>query len=400
MPSPVLEISGLTVRYQRRRRSPESIAVRGVSIDIGVGETVGLVGESGSGKSSIGNAVLGLVPAASGRIAFDGREITGLQGHARRALARDIQAVFQDPYTSFNPHRTVGQSVGETLTTVPDMTPAKRAARMREMLERVGLDGTAARRYPSQFSGGQRQRIAIARALMPSPRLVVCDESVSALDLSVQAQVLNLFMELQRDFGVSYLFITHDLSVVQHISNRVAVLKKGELLEFGPTDDVIGAPSTAYTRQLLAAAPVPDPDAQMLRRTAGRAWRALTSGEAADRSAATSEERAQWQRDIERLAVYEAARTRNARIGDQILAHLDSASVSQAACAVHKILFESGVADRQAAGSFALAEIRSSGADTTLLRRLADAIRDGDVTTALSAVDRLWTRQAAKPASV
>ncbi|MBM2614693.1 ABC transporter ATP-binding protein [Actinoplanes sp. LDG1-06] len=365
MRSPLLEISDLTISYRGRRRRAAATAVDSVSLDIGVGETVGLVGESGSGKSSLGNAVLGLVPPVSGRIQFGGRDITHLRGSARRPLATEIQAVFQDPYSSLNPYRTVGQSVLETLT-ASTMPPAQREARLGEMLTRVGLDRSAAERYPSQFSGGQRQRIAIARALMPAPKLVVCDESVSALDLSVQAQVLNLFVELQRDLGVSYLFITHDLSVVRHVSHRVAVLRQGRLMEFDRTEDVIGDPSTTYTRRLLAAAPVPDVEVQSMRRAAGRAWRALSAGDDGDRAA--------WQRAVERLAV----RTGNALLADR----LADAPVAEA----HRLLFEAGTADPEAAGSITL----TAPGDTATVRNLAAALHARDLVAARAAHDTLW----------
>ncbi len=263
----LLEVDAVTVVYTaQRRRSDSGPALNAVSLKVLAGETVALVGESGSGKSTLGNAVLGLVKCAGGRIRLDGQEITNATPRERRRLSQEIQAVFQDPYSSFNPNRTVGQTVSETLTTVRGLSRADVANRVGDMLERVGLDRDAARRYPSQFSGGQRQRIAIARALLPTPRLVVCDEAVSALDLSVQAQVLNLLASLQRELGVAYLFITHDMSVVEHVSQRVVVLRGGELVETGPTSEVMTSPREDYTRALIDAAPVANSKEQELRR--------------------------------------------------------------------------------------------------------------------------------------
>ncbi|WP_067460172.1 ATP-binding cassette domain-containing protein [Actinomadura macra] len=263
---PLLEVAGVTVRYQGRRRLRSTSALTEVSLDVRPGETVGLVGESGSGKTTLGKAVLGLVPVAHGAVRLDGRDITRLGGRERRALSRDVQVVFQNPYLSFNPSRTVGQTVAETTTMLRDMRPAQVAARMAEMLEAVGLDGAAAGRYPGQFSGGQLQRIAIARALMPSPRLLICDEAVSALDLSVQAQVLNLLADLRERHGLAYLFITHDLAVVRHLADRVVVLRRGRVVESGTVTEVCEHPRHSYTRALLAAAPVADPGEQARRR--------------------------------------------------------------------------------------------------------------------------------------
>jgi ABC-type oligopeptide transport system ATPase subunit len=261
----LLEVSALTVRYRR------TIALRDVSLTVAPGETVALVGESGSGKSTLGNAILGLVPAAAGSIRFDGTDITGFgitgfSARRRRPLTKDIQAVFQDPYGSLNPVRPVGQALAEPLLAHEKLSRAATAARVSAALERVGLSADAAARYPAQFSGGQRQRIAIARALMLSPRLIVCDEPLSALDLSVQAQVLNLLTAVQRESGVGYLFITHDLAIVPHIAHRVVVLYQGRVVETGPVSQVCDHPSDPYTRRLIAAAPVPDPALQRARR--------------------------------------------------------------------------------------------------------------------------------------
>ena len=267
----LLEIRDLSVVYRGRGRRKDKVALEGVSVNVRAGETLGLVGESGSGKSTLGGCVLGLVRPAHGQVVFDGKDVARLSGRDRRALSTQIQAVFQDPYSSFNPHRTIEQTVGETLTNLPTQSRPERRARIVAMLERVGLDQSALGKFPAQFSGGQRQRIAIARALLPEPRLVVCDESVSALDLSVQAQVLNLLLELQRERGVAYLFITHDLAVVRHMSNRIAVLEHGHLVEEGDARQVTEHPTQPYTRRLINASPQADPDVQDARRATRRA---------------------------------------------------------------------------------------------------------------------------------
>jgi ABC-type oligopeptide transport system ATPase subunit len=298
----LLEVRDLGVTYRGRGRRKDKIALDGVSITIEAGETLGLVGESGSGKSTLGGCVLGLVHPARGRIVFDGRDVTHLSSRDRRALSAHIQAVFQDPYSSFNPHRTIEQTVGETLTNERDLSRAARRSRIVEMLERVGLDQSALEKFPAQFSGGQRQRIAIARALLPDPRLVVCDESVSALDLSVQAQVLNLLLELQRERGVAYLFITHDLSVVKHMSNRIAVLEHGRLVEDGEAGQVTEHPAQPYTRRLITASPQADPDVQDARRAVRKAMARAVAEDVADRGA----HRALLLHALEKQAVAEA----------------------------------------------------------------------------------------------
>jgi oligopeptide/dipeptide ABC transporter ATP-binding protein len=251
--SKLLEVSDLHVSFRARRR--EIAAVRGVSFDVAGGETVGLVGESGSGKTTIARAVLGLVPAKSGSIKLSGRETLGLRGGARRELARSLQVVFQDPYSSLNPALKVGASLAEPLRLLRGVGADEARQRMANLLERVGLEPRAAERYPSSFSGGQRQRVAIARALMCSPELVICDEAVSALDLSVQAQVLNLLRALQREFELSYVFITHDLDVVRYMSQRIVVLYRGRVLEHGPAEVVARQPRHPYTQALIAAKP-------------------------------------------------------------------------------------------------------------------------------------------------
>jgi ABC-type glutathione transport system ATPase component len=262
----LLDVSALAVRYRRGPRKPPFTALRDVTLTIAPGETVALVGESGSGKSTLGNAVLGLVPVASGTITFDGADVTRPSPRRRRALTRHIQAVFQDPYGSLNPVRPIGQALAEPLRAHQRLDRTTTATRVRAALERVGLSADAAALYPGQFSGGQRQRIAIARALMLSPRLIICDEPLSALDLSVQAQVLNLLKALQRELGVGYLFITHDLAVVPHIAHRVVVLYRGQVVETGTVSQVCGHPSHPYTQRLISAAPVPDPAQQRARR--------------------------------------------------------------------------------------------------------------------------------------
>ncbi|MEV8516092.1 ABC transporter ATP-binding protein [Dactylosporangium sp. NPDC051484] len=232
-------------------------AVDGVSLTVAAAQTVALVGESGSGKSSIARAVLGLTPTAGGSILFQDTDITHFTNRQRRTLHASMQAVFQDPYASLNPARTIGKSLVETLR--PQRVDSDVArSRATAMLERVGLPRSAIDRYPAQFSGGQRQRIAIARALMTQARLVICDEPVSALDLSVQAQILNILRDLQDTLGVSYLFISHDLPVVRHIAHRTVVLYRGQVMEAGPTRAVHDSPAHPYTRLLLDSVPAPD----------------------------------------------------------------------------------------------------------------------------------------------
>ena len=274
----LLEISDLHLSYPGRSFRARPVPVlHGVSLSIAKGEALGLVGESGSGKTTIGRAVLGLASPSRGSIRFEGRDVTHLTGNARRALAGDIQVVFQDPYTSLNPSLTVGDILAEPLT-VQGRTPAQARERVRHLLDQVQLPADAYHRLPREFSGGQRQRVAIARALALDPKLIVCDEPVSALDLSTQARVMDLLLEIQRRTGVAYLFISHDLAVVRHISHRTAVIHRGHIVETGTTAEVTGSPQDPYTRRLLLAAPVPDPVAQRARRAERQRLRtAMTS---------------------------------------------------------------------------------------------------------------------------
>ena len=234
-------------------------AVDGVSFDIPEGETLGLVGESGSGKSTTGYCVLQLLKPTTGTVMFMGKDLTKLRGAELREMRREMQIVFQDPYSSLNPRMTVGNIVAEPLLVHAIGTRRSREARVRDLLETVGFNPDFTNRYPHEFSGGQRQRIGIARALALNPRLIVCDEPVSALDVSIQAQILNLLKDLQRDLGLAYLFVAHDLAVVRAMSDRIAVMNNGKLVEVGPAAQVYNTPQEDYTKALLAAVPVPDP---------------------------------------------------------------------------------------------------------------------------------------------
>ncbi len=266
MTETLLDVRDVVVEYPLKgfRKEPFK-ALKGVSLDIRPGETVGLVGESGSGKTTLGRAVLGLAPVTGGSIKYRGQEISKATRAQRKELSHEIQVVFQDPYTSLNPSMTIEQILTEPLTVrkVERQAANKRVA---ELLDQVRLPHGAAHRLPREFSGGQRQRIAIARALALDPKLIVCDEPVSALDLSTQATVLDLFIEIQERSGVAYLFVSHDLAVVRHLSHRVAVMYHGEIVEWGDGEQVTGEPEHPYTQRLFMAAPVPDPDRQAQRR--------------------------------------------------------------------------------------------------------------------------------------
>lgn len=279
MTEPLLDVRDVQVRYPGRGlRSGGFLALRGVSLDVREGETVGLVGESGSGKTTLGRAILGLAPVTSGSITYRGREISGLSRRLRRELSDQVQVVFQDPYSSLNPSMTIEAILSEPLT-ARGRSGGEARNRIGELLEQVALPSDAGRRLPREFSGGQRQRIAIARALALEPRLIVCDEAVSALDLSNQSRILRLLTEIQESSGVSYLFVSHDLAVVRHISHRVAVMYRGEIVESGDGDTVTSDPRHPYTRRLLLAAPVPDPDLQAGRRAARAALKTRENDE-------------------------------------------------------------------------------------------------------------------------
>jgi ABC-type oligopeptide transport system ATPase subunit len=271
----LLEVRDLVKRFPVKRgliveRTVDYVeAVAGVSFDIEAGKTLGLVGESGSGKSTTGFCVLQLLRPTSGSVRFDGQELTELEGEELRRVRRDAQIVFQDPYSSLDPRMTVGNIVGEPLIVHKVGSRRDRQVRVRELLDVVGFDPTYVNRYPHEFSGGQRQRIGIARALALSPRLIVCDEPVSALDVSIQAQIINLLKDLQREFNLAYLFIAHDLAVVRSVSDRIAVMHRGHIVETGPANEVYERPKEDYTKALLAAVPVPDP-ARMRERKSDR----------------------------------------------------------------------------------------------------------------------------------
>ena len=259
------------VRDWLGRRRAAVRAVDGVSLEIGRGETLGLVGESGCGKSTLGRVLLRLIEADAGDIRFAGRDVRGLTGNELRRLRAEAQMVFQDPYASLNPRMTVGDAIAEPLALHDTVPSAERRRRVAELLSLVGLRPAQARRYPHEFSGGQRQRIGIARALAANPKLLVCDEPVSALDVSIQAQIINLLQALKGRFGLSLLFIAHDLAVVRHVADRIAVMYLGRVVETAPAVRLFATPRHPYTRALLAAVPIPDP--------ALRRERALLGGE-------------------------------------------------------------------------------------------------------------------------
>ena len=269
---PLLVVEGLEKHFPVRsgflidRTVGHVKAVDGVSFSIEEGTTLGLVGESGSGKSTTGYCVLQLLQPTAGSIRFEGAELTDLKGEALRRMRRQMQIVFQDPYSSLNPRMTVGDIVSEPMEVHGIGTRKSRRDSVRRLLDVVGFDPTFTNRYPHEFSGGQRQRIGIARALALNPKLIVCDEPVSALDVSIQAQILNLLRDLQRDFGLTYLFIAHDLAVVRAMSDTIAVMNQGKLVEIGPAEQVYTSPENEYTKALLTAVPVADPRRQRERK--------------------------------------------------------------------------------------------------------------------------------------
>ena len=281
MTETLLDVQDLVVRFPvfggvLLRRVGEVEAVKGISFQLHRGETLGLVGESGCGKTTVGRAIINILRAMSYRVEISGRilyhhasgivDLAPLSRTQMRPYRADIQMVFQDPYSSLNPRKTVDQIVGEPLRIHTKMSRAERADRVRWLLEKVGLSGRHVNRYPHEFSGGQRQRIGIARALATNPKIVIADEPVSALDVSIQAQVINLMQDLQQEFGLSYIFIAHDLSVVRHISNRIAVMSWGNIVEIGPAERIYQHPEHPYSKTLLAAAPRPDPAFNRARR--------------------------------------------------------------------------------------------------------------------------------------
>jgi oligopeptide transport system ATP-binding protein len=245
-------------------------AVDGVSFQVEEGETLGLVGESGSGKSTTGYCILQLLKPTAGSVLYQGKELTKLGREEIRKMRREMQIVFQDPYSSLDPRMTVGDIVSEPLEVHGVGTRRNRRARVRELLDVVGFNPDYENRYPHEFSGGQRQRVGVARALALNPSLIVCDEPVSALDVSIQAQILNLLKDLQRDFGLTYLFISHDLAVVRSMSDHIAVMKDGRIVETGTADEVYETPKHEYTRALLTAVPLPDPRRMRERRAERR----------------------------------------------------------------------------------------------------------------------------------
>jgi oligopeptide transport system ATP-binding protein len=263
--APLLEVTDLVKHFPIKRgilidREVDQVkAVDGVSFRVGRGETLGLVGESGSGKSTACRAVLQLIKPTSGSVKFEGREIAGLGRRQMRPLRRQMQMIFQDPYASLNPRKRIGQIVGDPLKRQGVASGSELRRQVQELLERVGLSSEHFNRYPHEFSGGQRQRIGIARALSLKPKLVICDEPVSALDVSIQAQIVNLLDDLQDEFGLAYLFVAHDIGIVRHISDRIAVMNEGKIVEQGTADQVCETPKDEYTKKLLAAVPIPDP---------------------------------------------------------------------------------------------------------------------------------------------
>ncbi|TGD97344.1 ABC transporter ATP-binding protein [Methylobacterium nonmethylotrophicum] len=274
-PEPLLSVRSLSKHYPLRHwwggKSSVFRAVEGVSFDIAPGETLGLVGESGSGKSTIGRAVTMLNPPTSGSVAFEGVDLASLPARAMRRMRRRIQVIFQDPYAALNPRMSAGAYVAEPFRLHrPEMGGAERRDAVAGLFQRVGLDPRFAGRYPHQFSGGQRQRLCIARAIALKPSFIVADEPIAALDISIQAQVVNLLQDLQEELGLSYLFISHDLRMVRYLCHRVAVLRRGRIVELADSDTLYEDPRHPYTRALLSAVPVPDPAAERARLRATR----------------------------------------------------------------------------------------------------------------------------------
>lgn len=281
---PVVQVADLSVVFPGRRRvllrGPGVQAVDSISFDVGPGETLGLVGESGSGKSTTGRALLRLVPVTNGTVWVAGQEVTALSGKSLRRARRHMQMVFQDPYSSLNPSMTVGDAISEPLALHEGLAGRELEERVDELLDRVQLSRRQRHRYPHEFSGGQRQRLAIARAIAVNPKLVVCDEAVSALDVSTQNQIIGLLENLRDESNIAYLFIAHDLAVVRHIAHRTAVMYMGRIVELAPTERLYGEPAHPYTEALLSAIPIPDP-----RRTRQR-QRIVLTGDQPDPAAA------------------------------------------------------------------------------------------------------------------
>ncbi len=269
--TPLVDVRNLTMHFPIKGGFPiprvigRVQAVDGVSFSLAPGETLGLVGESGCGKTTVGRTLLRLYPPTDGQVFFEGREITGLSEKEFLPYRRKMQMIFQDPYASLDPRMTVGDIIGEAIDIHGLATGQERQERIYSLLEMVGLLPEHAGRFPHEFSGGQRQRVGIARALAVEPQFIVCDEPISALDVSIQAQVVNLLEELQERLGVAYLFIAHDLSMVKHISHRIAVMYLGKIVEVAPSDDLIERPLHPYTQALLSAAPIPEPDVERQR---------------------------------------------------------------------------------------------------------------------------------------
>jgi len=285
MSEPILSVKDMKVWFDVPDENAKGLfakskklkAVDGVSFDLMPGETLGIVGESGCGKSTLARSIIRLVKATSGEAVWMGRDLLKLSDADMLAVRKDIQMIFQDPLASLNPRMTCGEIIAEPLKThFKGMGKQERREKVRAMLEKVGMDPTQINRYPHEFSGGQCQRIGIARALITNPKLIICDEPVSALDVSVQAQVVNLLMGLQEELGISLLFIAHDLSVVKHISKRIMVLYFGNVVEIGTAQQVIEEPQHAYTQKLIASVPIPDPRKEMERREIRRAKRAAS----------------------------------------------------------------------------------------------------------------------------